>query len=72
MNNDITNVSRVEFHQALSVVWLFISFAFASRLSGSFRLDAGLYFLVSFALAVMYSVSWVRLYRRRSGQPAAA
>ena len=72
MKCDPTNVSRVEFYQALSLVWLFISFAFMVRLSGSRSWDTGLYFLVSFTLTVVYTISWVKLHRRRSREPAAA
>jgi hypothetical protein len=72
MTNDHTKVSRLEFYQALSSVWLFISFAFCVRLPTSHGVDVMLYFLVSFMMTVVYSVIWFKLWRNRQRQPAAA
>jgi hypothetical protein len=72
MTNDQTKVSRLEFYQALSIIWLFISFAFGGRLSANHGFDVVLYFLVSFMMAMLYSVVSLKLWRSRQRQPAAA
>ena len=72
MTTDHTKVSRLEFYQALSVVWLFISFAFSVRLSMNHAFDVVLYFLVSLMMSIVYSAVWLKLWRSRQRQPTAA
>ena len=72
MTNDNTKVSRLEFYHALSIVWLFISFAFGVRFSSPHGFDVVLYFLVSLILMAVYSISSIKLWRSRPRRSADA